>query len=149
MKYPILAAALFVSVTVAQDPKLLADLPKCGVCDPPPPTGSPWCSNSDIDQQNCITDLLGQAKQLGCGTADVICLCQNEDFRNGIHDCTYESCPADADKQKVIDAGTEYCRRKFDRYCWPCRREYLRLRRSFGCCLFRCLFGRLGRHWQQ
>ena len=112
------------------------------------PTGNPCCSNSDIDQSDCITDLLGQAKDLGCDTSDVICLCQNEDFGHGIHDCTYESCPASADKQKVIDAGTEYCRRKFDRYGWLCRREYSRLRRSLGCRIFRDLFSRIGRHWQ-
>lgn len=54
--------------------------------------------------------MLGKAASLGCkDTTDVVCLCSNAAFGNGIRDCTNESCPADAQKSSVISAGQSIC----------------------------------------
>lgn len=53
--------------------------------------------------------MLAKAEELGCPDADVACLCLNQDFSNGITDCTNESCLGGEDKQSVIDTGVQYC----------------------------------------
>ena len=58
--------------------------------------------------------MLAKAPELGCPDADVACLCQNEDFSNGITDCTNESCLGGEDKQSIIDTGVQYCAGEFN-----------------------------------
>ncbi|KAL9624480.1 MAG: hypothetical protein Q9204_007872, partial [Flavoplaca sp. TL-2023a] len=60
--------------------------------------------------QQCVTNMLGQAQQLGCpDAADVTCVCINPDFGFGIRDCTNESCPPNADNGSVTDFGAAFC----------------------------------------
>merc|ERR1711881_527078 len=59
--------------------------------------------------QTCINNMLGQASALGCANDDAACLCANADFGYGVRDCTNEACPADADRNAVIQYGLAYC----------------------------------------
>ena len=52
--------------------------------------------------------MLGKAQELGCNQSDIACLCNNQNFRYGIRDCTTASCPQDAQSQ-VIDFGNSIC----------------------------------------
>lgn len=46
---------------------------------------------------------------MGCSNDDIPCLCLNEDFGNGIRDCTNESCPGNANKKAVLEVGATFC----------------------------------------
>ncbi len=55
--------------------------------------------------------MLGQYGSLGCSSAsDLKCLCSNENFVNGIRDCSYESCGSDSNAADVVAYGVELCK---------------------------------------
>ncbi|KAI5923727.1 hypothetical protein F4810DRAFT_710155 [Camillea tinctor] len=65
------------------------------------PSGFPDCGVT------CITNMLGQAGDLGCNGTDATCLCTNANFVYGIRDCANESCADHA--SEVIQYGVDYC----------------------------------------
>ncbi|KFY31557.1 hypothetical protein V494_07945, partial [Pseudogymnoascus sp. VKM F-4513 (FW-928)] len=83
MKYSIVFVGALAALATAQ-----SELSKCG--------------------QQCVKDMLAQAKTLGCTSADAACLCNKSDFAYGIRDCANEACGPDADK--IIAYGTNFCK---------------------------------------
>ena len=61
-------------------------------------------------QQTCISNMLGQAQALGCPSpTDVVCLCSNADFTNGVIDCANQACADAGNADTVISFGRQYC----------------------------------------
>lgn len=49
-----------------------------------------------------------QASQLGCKSGDMNCLCNTDNYKFGIRDCTKQACPAD-DSQAVVSQAVDKC----------------------------------------
>src|SRR5436853_2702910 len=81
-----------------------------GISLPLPCTPSQLSTEADTWLQKvCVNNMLGQASQLGCSAGDIVCLCKNVNFGNGIKDCATESCPSANDAANVQSAGMAIC----------------------------------------
>lgn len=60
--------------------------------------------------------MLAKAEELGCEGTNIACLCLNEDFGNGIRDCTNEACGPNEDKKSVLSVGASFCAGKFKQF---------------------------------
>lgn len=56
----------------------------------------------------CYNNVVGLASSLGCEANDMACLCKNQDFSYGIHDCTVQACPDD-NVQDVQSYASSVC----------------------------------------
>ncbi|KAH7027556.1 uncharacterized protein B0I36DRAFT_375369 [Microdochium trichocladiopsis] len=58
--------------------------------------------------QTCFDNMVAQYSALGCSQPNAACLCKNQDFGNGIRDCSNGACGTDA-ARPVISYGSSYC----------------------------------------
>lgn len=71
-----------------------------------------WLSTLNLSHipcgQTCFNNMLGQYSSLGCAALDAYCLCSNDDFSNGLRDCSNGACGT-AIASTVIAFGSLYC----------------------------------------
>ncbi|KAL1999570.1 hypothetical protein VTN02DRAFT_4346 [Thermoascus thermophilus] len=56
----------------------------------------------------CVNNMHGLAESLGCSSDDAACLCNNQNFKYGVHDCTVEACPGE-DVNAVVATALAIC----------------------------------------
>lgn len=56
----------------------------------------------------CITNMDNKASELGCPKNDHGCLCEKENYRFGVRDCTAQACP-DEDSAAVVKIALKTC----------------------------------------
>lgn len=108
----ILAVGCAAAFVAAQD---LSALPACGVSTfefSIERAFTHTCADTSL-KQTCISNMLGQATELGCSASDYSCLCNNENFGYGVRDCSNEACGNASDAATVISFGTAFCQRMY------------------------------------
>ncbi|KAJ4306681.1 hypothetical protein N0V88_000045 [Collariella sp. IMI 366227] len=87
MKAAILAIVALAGAVVADE--FPSNMPECG--------------------KNCGRGVLGQHDIYGCSQDDVVCMCKNQDFGYGIHDCSVQICGSLDDANAAIEWGNNLC----------------------------------------